>query len=295
MNYRIGIDIGGTVIKAGAYAAVSGEILRQETAPTGDGKREAGRPAWLANVRRLVSDMESDLGVAEHVGIAAPGLANASETAIAFMPGRLAGLEGLNWKDALGRAEEVRVLNDAQAALTGEAWQGAAKGMRDVVMLTLGTGVGGAVMSGGQLLRGSIGRAGHVGHMTVDFEGAPDICGTPGSLEDAIGNATILARSGGSFKTTHALVAAFADGDDDAGEIWMRSLRALGAAIVSLVNVLDPESVIIGGGIARAGDHLFEPLRGIIEEREWKPAGHRVRILPAKLGEWAGSFGAASP
>jgi glucokinase len=211
--------------------------------------------------------------------------------AIRFMPGRLEGLEGLQWNKVFAR-ERVPVLNDAHAALLGEIWQGAATGMDDVAMLTLGTGVGGAAVSDGRLLRGILGRAGHLGHMTVDFEGAPDICGTPGSLEDAIGNASLSERAGDRFANTHELVAAYAEGDAEAKQVWGRSLRALAASIVSIINVLDPRAVILGGGIAEAGEHLFAPLESLVREREWQPAGARVDLLPAQLGPWAGTYGA---
>ena len=285
----IGIDLGGTEIKGGYFSAEDGSMLGRRVVATLDGEG-----LWLGRVREMCADLEAEFGKSEHVGISAPGLAGADGSCIEFMPGRLTGLEGLNFTSALGREREVPVINDAHAAILGEIWQGSAKGLRDVVMITLGTGVGGAIVSDGNLLKGRIGRAGHLGHMTVDFLGAQDICGTPGSLEDAIGNATIGLRSGGRFLTTHELVAAFAAGDSEAVAIWLKSLRALGAAIVSLINIVDPEAVIIGGGIARAGEHLFTPLREIMAEQEWKPAGHQVRILPAELGEWAGCHGAAS-
>lgn len=294
VSYRIGIDLGGTGIKVAAYAGDSGFCLDRRTAPTSDGEMRAGHPVWLANVRGLLADLEAAHGPAAHVGVSAPGLANADGSAIRFMPGRLAGLENLNWTEALGRSEKVPVVNDAHAAVLGEIWQGAAQGAEDVIMLTLGTGVGGAIVSGGRLLTGHIGRAGHIGHMTVDCEGAPDICGTPGSLEDAIGNATIGMRSGGRFQTTHELVAAYALGDLLAREFWLRSVRALGAAVASLINVIDPEIVIVGGGIARAGDLLLTPLRDVMSRHEWRPAGHSVDLRIAGLGEWAGTCGAAS-
>ncbi len=289
----IGIDIGGTEIKAASFDLVSGKMLSKETAPTQDGAFTNGIPSFVGSVNKLVTDLLSDLGQKLSViGVSAPGLVQKNERAIGYMPGRLEGLEGLDWTTALNMDIEIQVVNDAHAALLGEVWQGSARCMNDVIMLTLGTGVGGAILTGGKLLKGSIGRAGHLGHMTVDFEGEPDICSTPGSIEDAIGNATITERSGGKFSTTHELVAAYADGDEEAKEIWLRSLRALAAALVSLVNVIDPERIVIGGGIAKAGEHLFDPLEKLVREREWQPDGKVVTIVPAELGYWAGTYGA---
>jgi len=274
----LGIDLGGTRIKAVRLSA-TGEIVSKEIFPTADD----GTGAWLATVAGLVREFDGP------VGLSAPGLAEPAHRWIEHMPGRLQGLEKFDWTRELNRT--VRVWNDAQAALLGERLLGAARGFSDVVLLTLGTGVGGAIISGGRLLHGAIGRAGHLGHMTVDAVGAPDITGTPGSLEDALGDATVRSRTG--FPSTQALLEAVAAGDAAASACWHQSVRALAAAIASLGNIVDPEAFVIGGGIASAGPRLFEPLDEFLSGMEWRPAGHRCRVLPAKLGEWAGAVGAA--
>jgi glucokinase len=115
----------------------------------------------------------------------------------------------------------------------------------------------------------------------------------PGALEYWIGNYNIGERSGGKFATTHALIDAYRAGDSVARELWLCSIRALACAIASLINILDPETVIIGGGVAQAADALFEPLRVELTEVEWRPGGHTVQVRPAQLGEWAGAIGAA--
>jgi glucokinase len=184
-------------------------------------------------------------------------------------------------------------LNDAHAALLGEVWKGAAAGYRDVILLTLGTGVGGAILSEGRLLKGVIGRAGHLGHISINEGPDRSIVGTPGALESAIGNCSVKERSGGKFDSTRQLVAAYEAGDPQATAIWMKSVRSLARAITSFINCIDPELIVVGGGIAKAGKALFGPLNNFLDEMEWRPAGHRVRIVPAALGEWAGTFGAA--
>src|SRR5260221_122597 len=113
------------------------------------------------------------------------------------------------------------------------------------------------------------------------------------ALECFIGNYNIRERTGGRFETTHALIAAFRDGDPFARERWLESIRALACAIASFVNILDPEAVILGGGIAQAGGVLLDPLREELAKVEWRPAGAGVKLLPAALGEWAGAIGAA--
>jgi glucokinase len=210
------------------------------------------------------------------------------------MPGRLAGLEGLNWTDYLEWLSAIPVLNDAHAALLGEAWLGAARGFDDVFMLTLGTGVGGAALVAGKLLRGHTGKGGHFGHSSLDPNGSPDITGMPGSLEDAIGNCSIGVRTGGRYPTTHALVDAYKAGDQIAAEIWLKSVKALACAVGSFINIVDPEAVIIGGGIARSGPALFEPLQKFLDQVEWRPTGSQAKVLPAKMGEYAGAYGSAA-
>jgi glucokinase len=290
-GFGIGIDVGGTLIKAGLFDLGEGVLLERADAPTRDGEQEAGEPAFVAEIRRLVAGFDERAGrPADHIGISAPGLANREGSAIVCMPGRLHGLEGLNWAAVLGR--KVAVLNDAHAALLGEIWQGAAAGKRDVVLLTLGTGVGGAIVSDGKLLKGHTGKGGHLGHVTLDFMGPRDNCGMPGSLEDMIGNHNVSERTGGRFSSTRKLVAAVEAGDAGAREAWNRSVRALGVAVASCVNVVDPELVLIGGGISAAWEHIHPALQAHLEEFEWRPTGGQVEIRRAGLGEWAGTYGA---
>ena len=285
--YAIGIDIGVTNVKS-VCVTPDRQILRRDSIAT-----DADDPEWPHKINRLVHSIERERGSANAIGIAAPGLAAPDGTHISWMQGRLDAVQGLNWTAFLERQDLVPVLNDAQAALLGEVWLGAAKGATNVVLLTLGTGVGGALMVDGHLLKGHIGRAGHLGHISLDPDGARDIVNTPGSLENAIGNCTISQRSGGRFASTHDLIAAYEAGDAEAAKIWLRSIHLLAAGIASLVNIADPQVVIIGGGIAAAGKSLFDPLRAKLEEFEWRPHGQRVQIAPAALGEYTGAIGAA--
>jgi glucokinase len=294
MTYTAGIDLGGTHIKAAAFTP-EGEVLDQVTEPTHDGSRAGGIPAWAGAVRQILDDWAGRLGgVAAGVGIAAPGLPARDRRSILSMPVRMAGLEGFDWTSFLGRGGLVPVVNDAHAALLGEAWQGAARGLRHAVLITLGTGVGGAVLVDGRLLEGAIGRAGHLGHVSLDPYGPVSIMRTPGAVEELVGECSLPKRSGGRFATTEALLAAAGSGDPDAQDVWTRSVRALACAIASYINVLDPEAVILGGGIIQAGDRLWAPLAHQLDEVEWRPAGHRVPIVPAQLGGWAGAYGAAA-
>jgi glucokinase len=287
--YSIGIDLGGTHIKAVAITA-RGKVLAEVTTATED----TGKRTWAGNVRNAVRQIETKVGKGSAgIGVAAPGLPSKRGDSIAYMPGRLPGLEGLVWRRYLGSSRFVPVLNDAQAALLGEAWLGAARNAKDIVLLTLGTGVGGAAMVDGHSLRGHIGRAGHFGHLSLNPNGPPDVARCPGSLEDAIGDCTVKARSQGRFKSTLELVRASQRDDKEARLIWLTSVRALAAAVSSLINVLDPQVVVIGGGIANAGAALFRPLREFLDRFEWRPGAHKARIVRARLGDRAGAFGAA--
>jgi glucokinase len=291
MNWATGIDVGGTNLKAVAVTA-DGTVLQRSSLATNDGA--AGAAEWTAAARTAIEDFARGQGGApDAVGVCAPGLAAADGRSIAHLPGKLAGLAGIDWTNALARSEVVPVLNDAHAAILGEGWIGAARGRRHVVMLTLGTGVGGAVISDGRLLRGAIGRAGHIGHMSLDPRGAVSITGMPGAIEVLIGDCTVAARTQGKFVSTAALVAAHRGGDPDATAVWLHSIEALACAVASCINLFDPEVVVIGGGIAQAGDALFVPLETALARVEWRPGGHRVPIVAATLGEWAGAIGSA--
>jgi glucokinase len=288
MSYAIGIDVGGTNIKTVAVSR-RGDLLHQAEQPTTDDRAD-----WAARIREEIDRIEA----AQHeaagwVGLAAPGLAARDGRSIAWMQGRLDAIQGLDWTTYLGAGETVPVLNDAHAALLGEAWCGAAAGCPNVMMLTLGTGVGGGALVDGHLLRGHIGRAGHLGHICLDPDAGPDITGTPGSLEDAIGDCTIVERTRGRFTSTAQLVQAHLAGDPVATACWLSAVHRLGCGLVSLINVLDPEIVILGGGIIKAGPALFTPLQEVVDLHEWRPTGTNVKIVPATLGELAGAVGAA--
>jgi glucokinase len=288
MDYAIGIDVGATNIKTVAITP-DGRLLARNQEPTTETD-----PAWAERVRAQIARLSQAFGTPARLGIAAPGLAAPDARSIAWMQGRLASVQGLDWTAYLGAKRLIPVLNDAHAALLGEIWQGAAQGSRNVLMLTLGTGVGGAAVVDGHLLRGHLGRAGHLGHICLNLGGPKDIVNTPGSLEDAIGDCTIRQRSGGRFPSTLELIRAREAGDAEAAEIWERAVHALACGLISLINAFDPEKVLLGGGIVQSGAALWTPLERFLDEYEWRPTGRKVPIVSAALGEWAGAYGAAA-
>ncbi len=293
MSLVLGIDLGGTNIKAVLMDRVTGQVRARRSVPTLDGQFVDGVPRFALGVQGLLAEFEAAAGQGPlALGLSAPGLAHPQGHCIQWMPGRMAGLEGFDWSQFLQR--QVNVLNDAQAALLGEIWLGAAKGCQDVLMLTLGTGVGGAIVSGGQLLKGRMGRAGHLGHVTTDLNLPVDHFGTPGSLEAAMGNKTIQQRGEGRYASTLDLLAACKQGDAHALSVWDESVRHLAAALATFINILDPERMVLGGGIAiGAGEQLLQPLRARLQTYEWRPDGNAVDLVLAHLGEDAGAFGAA--
>lgn len=287
----IGIDLGGTHIKAALLECDTGALVRMSSLPTRDGEWRGSKPLFAHRVRDLVRELEAAAGRGPlPVGLCAPGLAHRSDRCIDWLPGRMQGLEKLDWPEFLAR--EVRVLNDSHAALLGEAWVGSARGCENVVMLTLGTSVGGAVLSGGRLIRGHIGRGGHLGRLSIHADGEQDAFQTPGSLGSFLGDQNLSRRTQGRYKSTQALVAAALAGEAEAQAVWDASVRRLAVAVVSLINVLDPELVVLGGGIsAGAGDALVRPLQRYLDHYEWRPGGHQVRLTLASAGEWAGALG----
>ena len=293
--HTIGIDIGGTFTKLVAMTS-SGDVVTRARAATND----TSPSNLVSDIREQIARIEAAIGPAAAIGVACPGLVRRDAGAVHWMKGRLNALEGLDWTKALERSApsprsaRVPVINDGHAALEAETWLGAGRGCRDLVMLTLGTGVGGAILTDGRVLIGSTGRGGHLGHITVNAAGEKDIANTPGSLEDAIGNCTVARRTGGRFTSTDALIAAHLQGDRAATEVWHASIVALAAALASIVNAVDPSRIILGGGItASAGEALFGPLRACMHDVEWRPDGTPVEIVAAQLGDEAGAIGAA--
>jgi glucokinase len=288
MAITIGIDLGGTRIKAVAIDA-DGRVLHENYQPTNDGDDKV----WKHAVAAAVNELKTILAVDTiNVGLSAPGLPDNDNTFIACMPGRMNGLENFNWGTFL--QHPTYVLNDAVAAIMGEAKFGAAKDKKNVVMLTLGTGVGGAILIDGKPYQGSTNKAGHFGHMVVNVEGDPDVTGMPGSLEESIGNCTIEKRSSGKFTSTHQMLDAYRNGDAFAKEVWEKSVRRLGAALASIANMLSPEVIVLGGGITLAGNDLFEPLDAWMKQFEWQAGGSTTPIIKAQYGDMAGAIGAAS-
>jgi glucokinase len=283
----IGIDLGGTRIKGVVIDAI-GNVLHQTYTPTNDGEGEI----WKEAIAKTVHELRQKVpGEKIAVGISAPGLPNKENTTIAFMPGRLDGLENFVWSDYLNCS--AYVLNDGVAALVAEAKTGAAKNSTNAIMITLGTGVGGALLINKQPYQGSFNKAGHIGHMVIDSNGDADVTNMPGSLEECIGNCTVEKRSKGKFTSTHELLGAYRNDDEFAKQVWLLSVKKLAIGLASASNFISPDTIVVGGGIAEANDDLFLPLNKWFDEFEWQPGGIRPQIVKAVHGDLAGAIGAA--
>lgn len=282
-----GIDIGATNIKA-VVLDRGFEVVEKFQNPTkDDGKTKS----WMDEVKKMLDSMLKKYPGISSLGLSAPGIPDSGNTRINYMPGRLPGLEGLEWSQFLGKP--ARVLNDANASMVAESRIGAARGYEHAIMLTLGTGVGGSILIHGKLFTGHHQVGGHLGHLSVDMHSTfRSITGMPGSLEDAIGDSTVKARTGGRYVSTSELVQAAGDGNEHAQRIWLESVRALAIAIAGLANILSPQAVVLGGGITSSGRQLMDPLLRFLDEYEWRPGGKKMEIKTAELGPFAGATGA---
>jgi glucokinase len=288
MKIAIGIDLGGTNVK-GIIVNENGEILMQHYVPTHDdpdGK-------WRENVLETVNHLRNNwLEPIDLIGLSAPGLANEANTCIAQLPNRLPGLEHFDWAEYFGT--KTYVLNDAHSALMAEAKFGALKGIKNGILLTLGTGVGGGILINGELYQGLNQMAGHLGHVSVNAgDDERSILGMPGSIEYAIGNCSIERRSMGKFSSTKALLEAYQAGDSFAIWLWLESLRKLAIFLSSMVTALSPEMIVLSGGITLAKQNLFGPLQTFMDLYEFRPKGQAVPIKQGKFEDLSGALGAA--
>ena len=282
----IGIDLGGTRIK-GVLIDEEGILLHEAMLDTKEENQQ-----WKVDVKNIYEELVAKSTHSLAIGLSAPGIPNKTNTAIEFLPDRLQGIEKFIWKEHL--SAPTWVMNDAIAALSAEAAFGSAKDVDHAVLITIGTGVGGAILIDKKIYQGAFQKAGHIGHLSVDMEGDPDICGMPGSLEEAIGNYSIAKRSNGKFGDTLEVLKAIEKNDRDAQKIWEKSIKALAVSIASLSNILSPEKVILAGGITKAGNNLMEPLLNYMDQFEWRAGGNQLKIELATFSDKAGAIGAAA-
>jgi glucokinase len=303
----LGIDIGGTQIKAGMVDEL-GAILAARTVET-PADLEGFVPSLHDAIRWLLEATTLPAGV----GVGCKGIINPDSTLVEVLPGALHYLEGLRLSDLVGLPIDVPVFadNDARVALAGEMVWGAAKGYENVVMLTLGAGVGGAVIAQGQLLRGHAGMAGYLGHLTVDPDGLPCSCGNRGCLETVFSARAIegeawaavhrgcpstltrLFREQPQLATCRTIFQAASEGDELSQSIVGKAIHVLAAAIAGLLHIFDPEVVILGGQVVDAGAELLTPLREEVWARSRNLLGREVPLMEQQVSDKSGIVSAA--
>ena len=311
MRYIVGVDLGGTNIVVGTVAQDGSEILGIESAPTA---AEKGADAVVDRIVELVRRTISKAPGKEivGVGIGSPGPLD-TKTGVVILTPNL-GWHNMPLRDrvAAGVGLPTELDNDANCAVFGEWWRGAARGTDHVVGLTIGTGIGGGIVLNGDIYHGASDMAGEIGHMTIDSMGRRCKCGNYGCLEAYASGPQIAARAvegiesgaesalpryvGGDLSkvTAQTVYEAAHDGDEYALEVVRDTAKFLGAGVASILNIFNPQVVVICGGVTLAGDKLFLPLRSEVQRRAFKPAVDVCRIVPGELTGTAGVWGAAA-
>lgn len=292
---RVGIDLGGTAIKAGALDE-QGRVLERRSIPTG---LESGAAAVLDRMAALARE----LGATGRVGVGSPGLIDHAAGRVLESP-NLKAMEGAPLRDELARRlgfapRDVILENDANAAAVGEAWLGAGRTHQDLLLVTLGTGVGGGFVLKGELYAGPGGMAGEIGHVCIDPDGPPCGCGRRGCVEQ-FASATaakrraralgLPAESPGDLKL---LAAAARRAPGAERDLCTAIGRDLGRGLAVVVTLLDLRCFVVGGGFGAALDVLLPGVRAGIDERSYGSRLADVLVLPAELGPDAGWIGAA--
>jgi glucokinase len=314
VRFVLGIDIGGTNLVVGSVAENGSALLATDSEPT---HAEAGATDVLdrlvALAGRAIERTRQEVPGAQilGVGVGAPGPLDTRRGVVLLTP-------NLGWVDMPLRQiihDRLRLPatldNDANCAVLGEWWVGAARGSRHAIGITIGTGIGGGLILDGRLYHGASDVAGEIGHTTIDTEGRRCKCGNYGCLEAYASGPNIALRAiealeagaesrlpsyvAGDLRqlTAQTVYQAAQDGDELALEVVNDTAKFLGVGIGNLLNVFNPEVVVVCGGVTLAGDHLFVPMRREVARRAFKPAVAACRIVPGELAGTAGVYGAA--
>ena len=316
-RWIVGVDIGGTNIVVGVIAMDGGEPLARHTLPT---EASLGSESVVRKVASMVDKAIAET-VSAHggtradvagVGIGSPGPLDREGGVVINTPNL--GWTNLPLRDLISEAVDLPATldNDANCATYGEWWMGAGQGVNNLVGVTLGTGIGGGIVLNGEIVHGVSDAAGEIGHMTIEFTGRKCTCGNYGCLEAYCSGPNIAARAREGLEAGYeSVLTQLVDGQleditaatvyeaavlDDAyaNEVMAETAKILGAGVANIINVLNPEAVVITGGVTRAGEHLFTPLRSEVRRRAFRSAYDACRILPAALPETAGMIGAAA-
>ena len=302
----LAVDLGGTNLRM-AVVAENGHIEHRERCSTPHVNDPQAIVDAIAGLAELCHKRSSTGERITILGAAVPAILSLGEGKIDRAP-NLPMLDGVPFKPLLEKALGIDVIleNDATAAAIGEHWLGASRGCESSICVTLGTGVGGGIMLGGQPVRGPDGTAGEIGHICVEPNGHPCGCGSWGCIEQ-YASATAVVRMVGEIMaeqgtvadatkplTAKEVYAAAKQGNRAAVETFRQMGSYLGLTLAGLVNALNPEAVVIGGGMSAAWDMFIEEMREQITKRAFRVPALRVKLVRAELGDDAGILGVAS-
>lgn len=311
-KYYAGIDIGGTNVKFGVFDK-SGEIIYKEQKPTMAEKGPEPLMHLITNIgeRLLYFAAEEDIEI-RYLGVGSPGAVDIKSGKVVGPCPNIRGWSGMeigeNLRDRLNMP--IYVDNDVHAMAVGEMFFGSARGTKSLVCVTVGTGIGGAVIVDGQVIHGANSSAGELGHVTINFDGPECACGNRGCIESYCSSKYILTRlkaklANGmteSFKvileddiesvTIKKLFAAAKEDDPVAMEVIRETARYLGIGLAGIINTLNPEILVIGGGITDGGAGFTDMVYENIKEHAFDSAVEKLKVVKAALGNDAGFIGA---
>ena len=295
-RYTAGIDLGATNIKAGLI--LGDKILAKKVVPTADfPSREKLINALCEQTNQLLKQSGVSKNNLAGIGIGVPGPVDSIRGIVRYFP-NIKGWHNVALKQILQKKTGLPVFidNDANLMTLAEGRLGAAKGKKNVIGITLGTGVGGGILVNGCLYRGSSLSAGEIGHMLINERGPSCACGGKACLERYVGNKYILEKARKAFGnniTLEELSSLANRGNNQAIKIWRDTAGHLAVCLSGVVNFFNPEAIVIGGGVASCGKILFEAIKQGIKERAMPTQARIVQVLKAKLGNDAGMLGAA--
>jgi glucokinase len=297
-KYVVGVDVGGTNIKLGLVHPRGYVIARSHfpTKPFSASKKKL-ITALAHEIKKIVSAEKLKMKDIAGVGIGLPGLINFNEGIVRFLP-NIPGWKNVPLKAILEKKLDLPVYieNDVKLITLAEWKFGAGRGVKNLICLTLGTGVGSGLILDGRLYRGSANAAGELGHIPLNEEGPKCNCGGFGCFERYVGNGALLTLANGMMKktdmNTHKMFALANSGNAKALKFWKQAATHMGNGLVGIVNLLNPDVIVIGGGVANNEKFIFPIIKEVIKKRAMSLQGSIVKIRRAKFGDDAGVIGA---
>ena len=297
LEYSIGVDLGGTNLRAAAVDR-NGKVLEKHSQPT---DMTRGRDEVIADIVSGINAVRQKISGGSRlagVGIGVPGFI-LIEKGFVTNSNNLPVLENFPLRDEIERLLGAPIIleNDANAAALGEKWMGAGKEVDDLVLLTLGTGIGGGIIGGGRVLHGAVGMAGELGHMTIDPNGNPCGCGNFGCLEKIASATAVEAMADmmslGNHLTSQQVYELTLDGNEKAKMIFQQMGWALGIGLANLINIFNYPLFLLSGGMLPAWDAFAPTMMEEIRKRSFTFRNTETRVERATLGNQAGLIGAA--